>query len=344
MANRFHPTLVNDPLGDPGVFVRFLFERRAILFDLGDLAPLPPRKLLRVTDVFVSHMHLDHFCGLDRLLRLFLGREATLRLYGPAGLIAAVGHKLAAYTWNLVGNYSCDFILDVREVAAADRLSRALFRTRAAFAREDMADEPVEDGVLLAEPGFAVRFARLDHGIPCLAFALEERAHVNVLKTRVQALGLAVGPWLRDFKAALLRGEPDDFSVAVAWTDNAHSRPDVLPLGRLRGEIAAIVPGQKIGYVVDTGHSAATVARIVDLVGNADVLFIEAPFLHHEAERARDRRHLTARQAGEIARAAGVSHMTPFHFSPRYQDEGAGLAEEADAAFRGAWGSGHDGA
>src|ERR1700761_8820421 len=105
MPRYFDPQLINDPFGDPGLYADLVFERRALLFDLGDLSALPPRKLLRVSHVFVSHRHMDHFAGFDRLLRVLLGRGKTVRLYGPAGFIDAVGHKVDAYSWNLVSSY-----------------------------------------------------------------------------------------------------------------------------------------------------------------------------------------------------------------------------------------------
>src|SRR5450759_1947688 len=94
------PELVNGPFGDPALYLDFRFERRAMLFDMGDLAALPPKKILRLSDVFVSQTHMDQFAGFDRVLRICLGRDTALRLYGPPGFLDHVGHKLAAYTWN----------------------------------------------------------------------------------------------------------------------------------------------------------------------------------------------------------------------------------------------------
>jgi len=74
----FDPRLTNEAFGDPGVYVDFRDERRALLFDLGDIGALPPRKLMRLSHVFVTHTHMDHFAGFDRLLAVVLGREAQL--------------------------------------------------------------------------------------------------------------------------------------------------------------------------------------------------------------------------------------------------------------------------
>jgi ribonuclease Z len=97
-----HPSLVNGRSGDPALYIETLFERRAILFDLGDVTALSPRKIQRLEHVFVSHAHMDHFIGFDRLLRLLVGREKKINLYGPGGFIDHVHHKLLDYQWNLV--------------------------------------------------------------------------------------------------------------------------------------------------------------------------------------------------------------------------------------------------
>ena len=67
-----------------------------------------------------------------------------------------------------------------------------------------------------------------------------------------------------------------------------------------------VVPGQKITYVTDAVYSAENAEKIVALASGADYLFIEASFMHEEVEHAALKCHLTAHQAGELARRAGA--------------------------------------
>lgn len=337
MARHFDPQLVNEPFGDPGLYVDLIFERRALLFDLGDLTPLPPRKLLRISDVFVSHRHMDHFIGFDQLLRCLLGREKRIGLHGPPGLIDAVAHKLAAYSWNLAGSLEGELILSVTEMEEDGALTSASFSSRRAFMREQATQLRCQAGILVDEPGFKVRAVTLDHGIPCLAFAAEERAQINVWRNRIEEMGLKVGPWLNGFKKAILDRKPDAWLVDVAWQDaRAPGRPARLPLGQLKPQIMQVTQGRKIAYVVDAAFTEANKDKIVSLAQGAELLFIEATFLEEEGERALKRRHLTAHMAGTLARLAGVRRLVTFHHSPRYRGRRDCLVAEAEHAFRAA--------
>ena len=331
----FRPELVNDPFGDPGLFVDFKFEQRALLFDLGDLTALPPKKMLRISDVFVSHTHMDHFYGFDRLLRICLGRHKGIRLYGPPGFAAQVEHKLAAYTWNLVDDYAGDFVVEVWEVDPDWQARGARLRCHHHFQAEPLEARQLHGGVLLDEPAFCVRAAFLDHGTPCLGFAVEEKIHVNVWKNRLAGHGLAVGPWLRDLKQAVVGNAPDETLVRAWWRDGNGEQQHEFTLAALKEAVLRLVPGEKICYVTDVAFHEDNVQRITALAAGAAQFFIECVFLDQDADHAARKHHLTARQAGRIAREADAKRVIPFHFSPRYADREQALREEVEAAWAG---------
>jgi ribonuclease Z len=328
----FEPQLTNAAFGDPGLYVDFRDERRAMLFDVGDIASLPPRKLMRVSHVFVTHTHMDHFAGFDHLLAVILGRKPRLTLVGGPNFVAQVEHKLRAYTWNVVYRYD-ELVLDVCEIDTDLRGQWARFSSRTNFVREATSSFALDGDVIHDEATFRVRARFVDHDIPCLAYAIEEKAHVNVAKDRLDALGVATGAWLRELKHAVLSGAPDEVPIVLAWRDREGDHAMTRSVGELRHLILDIAPGQKIGYATDLRASESNVRTLADLFADADVLFIECVFLDEDAEHGARKNHLTAGQAGRIARLARAKSVRPFHFSPRYE----GRAEELVAQLRAAW-------
>jgi len=329
MRPLLHPCLLNGRKGDPALYIETLFEKHAVLFDLGDLSSLPPRKIQRLEHVFVSHTHIDHFIGFDRLLRVLTGRQKTLNLYGPTDFIEQVRHKLHAYRWNLVDRYAFDLVFVVTEIDPALAVRKARFRLKNAFAVEEIAADHVADGVICRERGFRVSTAVLDHGTPCLAFAIEEAAHANIWKNKLSELGLQVGPWLHDLKRAVIENKPDDHTIRIASRGSEERQ-----LGTLRNAVT-VTPGQKIAYVTDVADTATNRTAIIKLIQGADLLYIEATFAHADAALATERKHLTTTAAGSIARIAHVRRVEPFHFSPRYEGNEARMLDEVASAFSG---------
>lgn len=333
MYRSFIPRLINSPFSDPGLYISFRFEKRALLFDLGRLDNLSARDLLKVSHVFVTHTHMDHFIGFDTLLRVFLGRDKVLHLFGPPGFLAQVQGKLAGYTWNLVHEYETNLLLRVNEVSEKNIVTRQ-FACRRAFQADDEVVERPFQGTLLEEGSFRVNATLLDHRIPCLGLSLTENFHLNIIKENLCEMELPVGPWLNRFKKHLYeKRNPRGLFRIIPAEAKGLTDEKVFLLGELSERIARTSPGQKTAYVTDAGFTGANEEKIIELAKDADHFFVETPFLEKDKAIARKKDHLTARQAGLLAKRAGVKQLHPFHFSPRYEGRGEELEREAMEAF-----------
>ncbi len=273
MKSGIQLSLINDPFGDPGLLVQFLLQKQVLLFDLGDLSPLSNGTLLKVSHVFVSHTHIDHFIGFDRLLRTLFGREKTLTIFGPENIIQNVEGKLAGFTWNLVELYSESLTIEVVEVRESGLL-KGTFRAIDRFKLCDEKEEPFVDGLIVDNPVFSVRAAILEHRVPCLGFALQEKPHVNINKDKLQSMKAEPGPWLNELKQSILRSEPESTLIMVPFGEPGNFRTKDIPLSQLKNDLVEVFPGQKIGYVVDTVFNDRNRKKIVELVESADVFFL----------------------------------------------------------------------
>jgi ribonuclease Z len=168
----------------------------------------------------------------------------------------------------------------------------------------------IDPGVLLEDDTFVLSaFPVLHRGPGCFGFLFEEKARSPFLPEKADQLGVPRGPE----RGRLVRGE------TVSLADGTIVYPqDVLGPEQ---------PGARLVFVGD----AATTRGLRQTVQDADALVIEATYMHGEAGLAREFGHLTARQAAELARDAGVRALILTHLSRRYAERD--VLAEAQATF-----------
>lgn len=313
--------LVSGIFGDPLLHVRLRHSRRSVLFDLGETRRLQARIAHQVSDVFLSHAHVDHIAGFLWLLRSRIGVEGICRIWGPPGAAAHIIALIGGVEWDRVGDRGPTF-----EITEMDGETRTGYRFQAGHREPvSLGTTTMANGLLLEDRRFRVRAATLDHGIPVLAFSFDETRQLNVRKERLAAAGLAPGPWLEQLKAQVLKGALDELILMPDGTER--------PTGELAGDLLLERPGDKLVYATDLDDTDANRTALVALASGAHTFFCEAAFADDARHQARSTQHLTAKAAAEIAAAAGVGRLVPFHLSRRYDRQPERVYSELLATF-----------
>ena len=162
-------------------------------------------------------------------------------------------------------------------------------------------------------PDFYVRAFPLEHTKTCVGYTLEEMdrpGEFNPQKAR--ELKVPVGPlW-----SQLQNG------FEVQNTDGEIVKPEQV-LGEKRS-------GRKFSFVTDTLFKPS----IIDEVRGSDFLVCEGMFEDALIDQAKEKKHMTAKQAATIAKEADVKRMVLIHYSPRYTDKELQiLLEEAQSVW-----------
>ncbi|MBO4629238.1 MAG: ribonuclease Z [Treponema sp.] len=146
---------------------------------------------------------------------------------------------------------------------------------------------------------FYIRAFPLDHTKVCVGYTLEELDRPGEFNPdKARELGVPVGPlW-----AQLQNG----FEVQAA--DGTTVKPEQV-LGEKRS-------GRKFSFVTDTLYKNT----IAEEVRGSDLLVCEGMFEDELIDQAKEKKHMTAKQAATIARDAAVRRMCIIHYSPRYTD------------------------
>jgi ribonuclease Z len=234
--------------------------------------------LARIGMILLTHLHGDHYLGLPGLLKTYslLGREEPLVLFGPSGL-----YELMRDAERLIGRPKFPFLV-----------------------------EEVGECTVLETEDYWLKTTATDHGLPGLAWCLEEKSRPGVFHPeRAVELGIEPGP---DF-GLLQRGQP------VVNTEGREIQPEEVMEGSRRG--------RKIVVTGDTRPSPG----IIELASHGSVLVHDSTFGWAELDRAVETGHSTAQEAAEVARAAGVGVLVLTHISSR--NSWRELRDEARAVF-----------
>lgn len=315
-----YATMINGVFGDPLLHLRLHQQQRSLLFDLGDSGRLPTRIAHQVSDVFISHAHIDHIGGFLWLLRSRVGDFPSCRFFGPPGLIGHIKGMIDGILWDRIGDTGPRF--EIAEIHG-NRLLRARIQTGCRDS-VDLPEIQITEGVIVDDPLFCVRTITLDHGTPVQAYSFESKAKLSVDENALKTLALDAGPWLNELKQLIGAG---DNKAMIRLPDNSSREA-----GELAARLLTVTPGEKMVYATDLADTKANRTALTALAHKADFFFCEASFLETDIEQAQRTGHLTARACGEIATVADVKQLVPFHFSRRYETKPEAVYLEISAA------------
>jgi ribonuclease Z len=159
--------------------------------------------------------------------------------------------------------------------------------------------------------GAEVRAFATEHRTPSLGYALAEDARPGRFHPdRALALGVPPGPLF----GALQHGE-------------------AVEVGGRRVRPEEVVEPPRRGRTVVVSGDTRPVDSTVTASRGADLLIHEATFGDAEGDRALETMHSTAREAGRVARAAGVGALVLTHLSTRYDHDPSPLVQQAREEF-----------
>jgi len=311
-------------LDDPLLWVRNRCSGRGLLFDCGQLHHLAKRLLMGLEAVFISHAHMDHFMGVDLLLRHLHAADRTLDLFGPPGLADRFRHKLGGYDWNLAEEFWATF--RVTELGPDSRRT-FVFPGPKGFCCRPQPPQPLHEP-FFANEQIEVRAALCEHRIPSLSYRIDERPEFLVDEARLRALELLPGPWIDQLKRCLRAGNDAEPIAAPRRQPDGTVRSTPQPAATLYRSIRREITGGSIGYLADVGYTAANRERIIGLLRGVTLLVCECTFLARHRDRARASAHLCTEDVNALLDALRPTYVLPLHLSKRYRGASARLYAE----------------
>ncbi|MEM8727624.1 MAG: ribonuclease Z [Chlamydiota bacterium] len=162
--------------------------------------------------------------------------------------------------------------------------------------RIQIVEHPVSrEGIVCQDQAFTIEAKFLDHGVDNLGWRIKETDRLKFDKEKLKKVGLK-GVRVRELET---KGALTIDGKTVALEDVSYIRQ-----------------GDVFTSVIDTKYCQ----NAIDLALGAKLFLCESTYLEQHRDLAVSHNHMTAKQAAQIAKNAGVQKLILTHFSARYRD------------------------
>jgi ribonuclease Z len=165
-------------------------------------------------------------------------------------------------------------------------------------------------GKFLNEEDFILEASPMNHGIPCNAYSFLLTDKIRIDKDKLEKFKISPGPLLQKLKQGKnIVSEGKTYSVK---------------------QLTYREKEKKISFVFDTAYGK----EISSFVKYSDILICESTFDAEEEVKAREFKHLTSKQAGEIAKQSKSKKLILTHISQRYSKNAEEVLSQAKKCFK----------
>jgi len=167
-----------------------------------------------------------------------------------------------------------------------------------------------KEGKFFETDDFYLESRRMIHGAPCNAYAFVKKGQIRIDKRKLKKSNLPSGPLIQRLK----QGKNINYKGKKYLAKNLIYRTG----------------DQKVSFVLDTAFNK----KIPNFVKNSDLLVVESSFGNELKSLAKEYKHLTAKQAAEIAKKSKSKRLFLTHISQRYDKNLKKILNEAKKVFK----------
>lgn len=172
--------------------------------------------------------------------------------------------------------------------------------------------EVVGSGKFFESEDYYLEAKSMVHGVPCNAYNFVLKGKNRIDRAKLKKSGLSSGPVLKEIKDG----------KDIVFEGKKYKAKD----------LTYKEEDKKISFVIDTKDNE----KIAPFVKNSDLFISECAFEKDLEDKAKEHKHMTTEQVGNIAKKAGVKKLVLVHVSQRYEKEMDLILKEVKKIFKNA--------